>query len=284
MNRPPWQAFPSDSGWGFRNSAVMFRPGLITTILLLTAVVLGAAPVPEAPQTLDRIVSEHVRVRMPAEREWLGHEVIMELERRWQFMNRTIGNMPRRVLLVASWETPETSYDYENATIMIGMDTAAASSDARSYLLHAAGRELARLGLLDLSRGAAAKEECRFLLEGMAKILVHGEAHRLVAGRLQGIRPIIRPLDFDHRIAPPMPDPDGQLCLRQLVRLPRAARAADRRDRGPALRVSGRQRPGAISAVAQPGQVYPSGVSAIVAQGSIDHTQEILLAQVPASL
>ena len=53
------------------------------------------------------------------------------------------------------------------------MQRPAAASDARFFLLHCGGREMARLGLLVLSEGRAAREESRFLLEGMSELLVH---------------------------------------------------------------------------------------------------------------
>ena len=152
----------------------MFRPFLATLLLILCAGAILFLPTPaSARQFTDRIISEHVRVRIPTEREWFGRDAVMDLERCWQFMDRAIGAMPRRVLVVVSWDSADATTEYENGTIRIGMQRPAAASDARFFLLHCGGREMARLGLLVLSEGRAAREESRFLLEGMSELLVH---------------------------------------------------------------------------------------------------------------
>ena len=48
----------------------------------------------------SEIVSEHIRMGIPLERQWLGREVISELERFWRYVNSVVdGNMPRRVVV-----------------------------------------------------------------------------------------------------------------------------------------------------------------------------------------
>ena len=139
-------------------------------LLLLT---LLAIPFPMLrAQVVDRIVSEHVRIRVPAEREWLGQDTIMDLERCYLFIHRlTNKSLPRRVLVTATWSGQATQLDGEEAHLTVGMSGAAAAPDSRAYLLHHAAREMARLALLRLSDGVAGQSENRFLLEGMTEII-----------------------------------------------------------------------------------------------------------------
>ncbi len=152
----------------------MLKPAFARLVLILGVCsgFLAGRPA-SSGQLADRIVSEHVRLRITAEREWFGRDVVPDLERFWQFMNRSTGNMPRRVLVVVSWDTQDSTTDYESATIKIGMDRPAATTDPKSFLVHCGGREMARLGLLALSEGRASRSESRFLLEGMSEMLVH---------------------------------------------------------------------------------------------------------------
>ena len=174
MNRLHWRVFPPRSRRGASDSGVMFKPALAALLLILEATVGLLMPPPASTrQFVDRIISDHVRVRIAAEREWFGRDAVVDLERCWQFMDRATGSMPRRVLVVVNWDSADTTAEYENGTIRIGMDRPAAASDARSFLLHCGGREMARLGLLGLSQGRAAREESSFLLEGMSELLVH---------------------------------------------------------------------------------------------------------------
>jgi len=119
----------------------------------------------------DRIVSEHVRLHLPMEREWLGRDVIMDLERCWRFVNGfTGGSLPRRILVEIDWNEGGTKTDPEGR-ILIGMRTPAAEFDSRSYIVRSAARETARLGLLGLVRGAQARGGNAVLLEGMSEII-----------------------------------------------------------------------------------------------------------------
>ena len=152
----------------------MFKPALLLPLLILGASVGLYIPRPASPRQLeDRVTSDHIRVRISVEREWLGRDAVNDLERCWQFMERATNSMPRRILIIVSWDSADTTTDYDNGTIRIGMDQPATASDARSVLLHCGGREMARLGLLGLSMGRAAREESSFLLEGMSELLVH---------------------------------------------------------------------------------------------------------------
>ena len=108
------------------------------------------------------------------EREWLGHETIAELERCYLFIDRTTGGkLPRRVLITVTWMESKSRVDTKGGSITVGMNTPAAATDGRTYLLHAAIREMARLALLELSKGAAARDDASFILEGMAEFLTH---------------------------------------------------------------------------------------------------------------
>ncbi len=154
----------------------MFRTTLRLGFVFAITALAVALPDPSigAQGMNDRIRSEHVQLRVPFEREWLGSDSIMDLERIWRFMNSaTGGDLPRRVLVIIDWEGTETRTSFEDGSISVGMGLPAAASDNKAFLLHSSAREMARLGLYLLSRGAADREENRFLMEGMAEILVH---------------------------------------------------------------------------------------------------------------
>jgi len=128
---------------------------------------------PLRAQTMDdSIVAKHMRIRIPVERQWLGRDTIVELERCWDFVRRaTRGNLPGRVLVVIDWKDAASTFDAARCVISIGMNHPAAAKDLKGFLLHNAARELARMALLNLSEGGVSKEENRFLSEGMAEIL-----------------------------------------------------------------------------------------------------------------
>jgi hypothetical protein len=126
----------------------------------------------------DSIVSRRVRVRIPLERQWLGRESISDLERCWEFIDAASGNkLPSRVMVVVQWQDSISTTDVTRATLTIGMNDPAAAGDPKGYLLHAAVREMARMSLVNLSRGGAEREENRFLLEGMSEMLAHDFAN-----------------------------------------------------------------------------------------------------------
>jgi hypothetical protein len=131
----------------------------------------GSAP---AAQDGGRLVSEHIRMRIPVEREWLGRDTIVDLERCWRYMHgATAENMPRRVLIVVAWNGASSYASAADDTVTIGMNHPAAPANMRGFLLHEATREMARLGLLRLARRTAPVEQDEFLFEGMAEILTH---------------------------------------------------------------------------------------------------------------
>jgi hypothetical protein len=127
-----------------------------------------------APQIIDdRIISEHIRIRIPLERQWLGRDTISELERCWKFMDAaTNSSLPRQVLVFIQWDIDSSTADFKTGSISIGMGDPAAALDLQAFIVHNAARQLARLGLNYLSRGAAFGEDAEFLAEGMAEILV----------------------------------------------------------------------------------------------------------------
>jgi hypothetical protein len=118
--------------------------------------------------------TKHVRIRIASDRQWLGRETANDLERCWEFIDAVTGRkLPSRVLVVIHWQDALTAADVERGTITIGMNDPASSADVQGFLLHAAARELGRMALISLSGGSAAKEENRFLLEGMSEMLAH---------------------------------------------------------------------------------------------------------------
>jgi hypothetical protein len=113
-------------------------------------------------------------VRVPPEREWLAKDTIPDLERCWQFIERAVkGKLPRRVFVAADWRKPATWTRAGEDTLFIGMDDPGAVSNPRGFFLHQVAREMARLALLELSRGGAGREQSLFLLEGMIEIYAH---------------------------------------------------------------------------------------------------------------
>ncbi len=137
-------------------------------------ITLVSAPWLHSQSVDDRIQSEHIRVRVPVEREWLGRDSVPDLERIWHFMNSaTGGNLPRRILIVIDWNGRTTSTDYRYSSITVGMAQPAAAADMKNFLIHGSALGMARQGLYELSRGGTAREECEFLVEGMSEILVH---------------------------------------------------------------------------------------------------------------
>jgi hypothetical protein len=122
----------------------------------------------------DSIVSRHVRMRIPIERQWLGREAINDLENCWSFVNAaTDARLPRWVTVVINTQNGSTGLDLDRGIITIGLADPTAAKDARGFLVHAAVREMARMVLLILSGGSAARPENRFLLEGMSEMLAH---------------------------------------------------------------------------------------------------------------
>jgi hypothetical protein len=130
---------------------------------------------PARAQAVDNsIVSKHVRIRIPVDRQWLAREVINDMERCWDFVRRaTGGRLPGPVLIIVDWNRDAASGDAERGVVTIGMNLPAAAADMKNFLLHGTARELARMALMDLSGGGAAREENRFLLEGMSEMLAH---------------------------------------------------------------------------------------------------------------
>lgn len=153
----------------------MLDPVLRVTViaLLITGFL---APAALFSQT-ESIGSEHLLLRMPSDRSVMGRDLAAELERCYLFMNRSTANsLPRKVIISPSWERPDHLCDRQNSHIVIGMQNQPASISPRDFMLHAAAKELARLGLLELSAGAR-REDTEFLFEGMSEILVHEYEH-----------------------------------------------------------------------------------------------------------
>jgi hypothetical protein len=126
---------------------------------------------------MGSLASEHLRMLMPSERESLGRELIADLERCYEFMNKaTEGSLPRRIFINVDWDQSDSSCNLPNSTITLGMNQPAAAADPRAFLFHNAAREIARMGLLGLSEGAQ-REDTEFLFEGMIEILAREYDH-----------------------------------------------------------------------------------------------------------
>ena len=124
-------------------------------------------------QQSGSISSKHILLLMPSEREYLGRQLIADLERCYEFMDSSSdGSLPRRVTVKVDWDQSDSSCDRNKAFITIGMNHLAATMDAKGFLFNSAAREIARLALIELSNGAE-REDTEFLFEGMIEILVH---------------------------------------------------------------------------------------------------------------
>jgi hypothetical protein len=151
----------------------MFRSALLIVNLAAFAILPFSLPA-SGQSGSGRMVSEHLRLQVPADREWLARDTIMEVERCWQFMNgATGGSLPRKMVVIVSLEPIESSANLAESTITIGMGQPAASYDLRSFLVHSAAREMARMGLINLSRGTGLRDDSEFLYAGMAETLAH---------------------------------------------------------------------------------------------------------------
>jgi hypothetical protein len=116
-------------------------------------------------------------MRMPGGRESLGRDLIPDIERCYTFMNRaTNDSLPRRIAVVVNWDLPGSSYNRQDASIIVGMNKPAPAANLNALLLHNVGREIARFGLIELSQGAQ-REDTEFLFEGMSEILMHEFEH-----------------------------------------------------------------------------------------------------------
>src|SRR5437867_1378828 len=129
-------------------------------------------PASSAQYVEARVRSEHVRMKISMEREWLGRETIADLEQCWNYVNGVTGKkLPRTVIVEVHWETVDSSADPDGSSISIGMNHPAAAANTKVFLLRHAAREMAFLGLAELSRGATLRAENAFLAEGMAEML-----------------------------------------------------------------------------------------------------------------
>jgi hypothetical protein len=150
---------------------LLFVVGAGSWILCLW--IAGARPA----QRVGSTASEHVLMFMPPERESLGREVIGDIERCYEFMNRaTEASLPRKILITVDWDQRDCSCHLREGSITLGMNQPAANADLKAFLSHRAAREIARLGLLELSEGAQ-REDTEFLYEGMIEILAHEFDH-----------------------------------------------------------------------------------------------------------
>jgi hypothetical protein len=147
-------------------------------ILIILMGLMSAVPVcPEAySQQMEDITSEHLLMRLPKERTLLGRDVLIDLERFYKFLDGAIdAKLPRQIVLLVDWERQESRTNYREVSIIVGMNQPIVSS-LRTFLLKESMREIARLGLLELSQGAE-RPDYEFLYEGMIEILVNEFNH-----------------------------------------------------------------------------------------------------------
>lgn len=179
----------------------MIRVVIASVWVMVSLCSLCFAPMPQAQVWDETNRTRHVRIRIPADRQWLGRETANDLERCWEFIDAATGRkLPSRILVVIHWQDGLAAADFERGTVTVGMDDPASSANPQDFLLHAAARELGRMALINLSSGGAAKAENRFLLEGMSEMLAHdfsGTVKRLnAAWTICHYLDKIRPLDL----------------------------------------------------------------------------------------
>ena len=177
-NRPPSRA--SRSIWFnfLRRLMNIMMKSLLMCAIAACCLISGFLSIHStSAQQMGSIKSDHVLVQMDSERELLGRELIADIERCYAFMNRSIaGALPKRVLINVDWGQVDSSCNYRDGRIVIGMNQPLAMADERAFLAHSIAREMARMGLLILSQGAQ-REDTEFLFEGMLEILVHEYNH-----------------------------------------------------------------------------------------------------------
>jgi hypothetical protein len=149
-------------------------PGLL---VILISFLSAAAGCPELfSQQMSDVSSDHLLLRLPKERALLGRDIITDLERFYSFLDGAIGvKLPRRIIVLVDWDQKESRTNYREVSIIVGMNQPGVSN-AKFFLLKESMREIARLGLLELSHGAD-RPDYEFLYEGMIEILVDEYNH-----------------------------------------------------------------------------------------------------------
>src|SRR2546428_13466873 len=88
------------------------RPPATRLVLLATAFLAPRAPLPAEQGALARIVSEHIGMRIPLEREWLGRGSISDLGQGWRYVNGGTGDsLPRQPPIQIEWEATDNPLD-----------------------------------------------------------------------------------------------------------------------------------------------------------------------------
>ena len=127
-------------------------------------------------QQYKDITSDHLLLRISKERDLLGRRVISDLERFYRFLNGALDvELPKKIILLVDWDLNESSTNYRESSIIIGMNQPV-FSNPRTLLLNECKREIARLGLFQHSRGAS-RPDYKFMYEGMIEILVREFDH-----------------------------------------------------------------------------------------------------------
>jgi len=150
---------------------------LLFSLIILIGLIVAVPVCPESfSQQMNDISSEHLLMRLPKERALLGRRIISDLERFYKFLDGAIdAKLPRQIILLVDWDLKESRANYREVSIIVGMNQPIVSSP-REFLLNESMREIARLGLFELSRGAD-RPDYQFLYEGMIEILVNEFNH-----------------------------------------------------------------------------------------------------------
>ncbi len=144
-------------------------------LLIILSTFLGPICPEIFSQQYKDVTSEHLLIRIPKERDSLGRRVITDLERFYRFLNGAINaELPEKIIFLVDWDLQESRANYQESSIVVGMNQPV--SNPSSLLLNETKREMARLGLFQLSRGAS-RPDYEFMYEGMIEILVHEFDH-----------------------------------------------------------------------------------------------------------
>src|SRR5207245_1348340 len=80
----------------------------------------------------------------------------------WRYVNGVTGDsLPRKLLIQIEWEATDTRLNKADSSISVGMGSPAAQAAPKRFLLRSAAREMALVGLAQMSRGGALRPEVR---------------------------------------------------------------------------------------------------------------------------
>lgn len=128
-------------------------------------------------QEMRTLASKHVLLQFPPERDLQGRELSAEVERCYDFMNRSINDsLPRNITVALDWSASESASNFRTGRVTVGLNRPAAGGEIKGSQIHEIARSIAQLGLNNLSQGSL-REDTEFLFEGMMEILAHEYDH-----------------------------------------------------------------------------------------------------------